>query len=318
MKNISPEPEPGSTIIMWCYYIMPALKQRKQIKQKGGDLEQETKDKSLLDAFTDNNFERMKSAITSGANVNVKDMIGWPLLNKAVFKNKTEVVKILLENGADVNAKSEDGFTPLMMAFGNIEIMTLLLELGADVNAKTKNGMTSLMIGIKNYSVHENFDGIKLLLEKGADVNAKNNKNETAITLASGIGIEYPELIPLLNLGVLDNAPKCMSQEEYNKCINEGDDKPIDPITLEPVDREDAVKLEGQSNVCYDRKSLRTWFKNNKTNPMTRSPISDDWIRLNMVDKKCEEEKTGAGGKGKRKTIKRRKSNKLRKTNRKK
>lgn len=308
-----------STIIMWVYYIMPTLKQRKRIKQKGGDLEQETKDTSLLDAFTDNNFERMKSAINSGANVNVKDRMGWPLLIKAVFKNKTEVVKLLLENGADVNAKTEDGLTSLMMAYGNIEIMTLLLELGADVNAKTKDGRTSLMIGIKNYPVYENFDGIKLLLEKGADVNAKNSKNETAITLASGIGIEYPELIPLLKLGVLDIAPKCMSQEEYTKCINEGDDKPIDPITLEPVDREDAVKLEGQPNVCYDRKSLRTWLKNNKTNPMTRSPISDDWIRLNMVDKKCEEENmSGAGSKRKRKTIKRRKSNKLRKTNRKK
>jgi serine/threonine-protein phosphatase 6 regulatory ankyrin repeat subunit B len=56
-------------------------------------------------------------------------------------------VKRSLEEGADVNAQTKEGYTALMMAsvMGHTEIAKLLIEEGADVNAQTKDGWTALM-----------------------------------------------------------------------------------------------------------------------------------------------------------------------------
>jgi len=107
--------------------------------------------------------------------------------------------------------------------------------------------------------------------------------------------------------------PPCMSQAEYEKCIAKGDTKPIDVISQEELEIKDAVKLPGQPNTCYDRRELKKWFKNNKTNPLSREPVTQDWIDKNMGDQDCKPQTEGGKGKGKRKT-KKRKSKKSTKT----
>jgi ankyrin repeat protein len=54
---------------------------------------------------------------------------------------------MLLDSGADVNARSEDGRTALMLASSDAHLgaVKLLVEQGADVNAKSKDGQTALM-----------------------------------------------------------------------------------------------------------------------------------------------------------------------------
>jgi ankyrin repeat protein len=69
---------------------------------------------------------------------------------KAAFAGHTEVVKFLLEKGAEVNAKGTiGGTTALMVASqnGHAEVVKVLLEKGADVNVKdTTIGTTALWI----------------------------------------------------------------------------------------------------------------------------------------------------------------------------
>ena len=104
-----------------------------------------------------------------------------------------ELVKYLVENGADINAKNNDGETALMKSSANhenIEIVKHLVENGADVNDKDNNGETALMIAsaeFKNSGVVKYLNiVVEYLVENGADVNAKNNNGETALMRASG------------------------------------------------------------------------------------------------------------------------------------
>ena len=60
---------------------------------------------------------------------------------KWIKNNKLEIIKLLIENGADVNTRDEDGKTPLHYV-NNVEIAKLLIENGAEVNAMSNKGQT--------------------------------------------------------------------------------------------------------------------------------------------------------------------------------
>jgi len=105
------------------------------------------------------------------------------LINASMY-GKQEVVKLLIEVGADINAKDSDGDTVLMYASQKdyyINVVKLLIKAGADVNAKNNFEETALMWASKN----DNKEIVKLLIEAGADVNAKNKFKNTALMLAS-------------------------------------------------------------------------------------------------------------------------------------
>lgn len=68
-------------------------------------------------------------------------------LIEAAKNGQAEKVQALLEVGADVDAKDEDGITALWAAAagGHTDIVRTLLDGGADVNTRTNNGLTALM-----------------------------------------------------------------------------------------------------------------------------------------------------------------------------
>ena len=83
-------------------------------------------------------------------------------------------IQHLIDNGADLNAKTRTGETPLFynIVEDNFEIVRLLLKNGANVNAKNKKG-ESVLFQTKNPRM------IRLLLEHGADVTLKNHNGKT-------------------------------------------------------------------------------------------------------------------------------------------
>jgi hypothetical protein len=103
----------------------------------------------------------------------------------AIEQKKAEIVKILLDRGADLEKRDEFGSTPLMSAAsGSMEIIQLLLDKGADVNGRGtgfRNGWTPFM----EAAAVGNVEAMKLLLERGADMEARTAEGSTALTIAA-------------------------------------------------------------------------------------------------------------------------------------
>ncbi len=94
----------------------------------------------------DNSISIAGLLIRKGADVNAK--ISWgTVLTLASMNSSEEGIKLLLENGADVNGRSENGITALMMAaaYGRKDMVELLLAKGADPALKDKEGKTAGM-----------------------------------------------------------------------------------------------------------------------------------------------------------------------------
>ena len=144
--------------------------------------------------------ETAKAIIEKGAALSgyVPDTDYWkhdassPLLS-AVDKGNVEIVKLLLEKGADPNAgifgKRQQAQTyPLLFAAekGELDIIVLLLEHGANINISNKSGETPLLIAAHMM----NYDAAKLLIDAGADVHVQNNEKQNIVSVvASGL---YP------------------------------------------------------------------------------------------------------------------------------
>ena len=84
--------------------------------------------------------------ISLGLDINKQDIKGNTLLHVAAFcNNSSDIVTFLLNNGAKLNIQSESGNTPLHVAsmMNNIQIVQLLLDHGADITIKNNEGKTA-------------------------------------------------------------------------------------------------------------------------------------------------------------------------------
>jgi ankyrin repeat protein len=211
-----------------------------------------TADNALRVAVLNNNLKLMEDAINKGANVNFtrEDYSDNPLslainnadlpavefllkrganpnvyvdgngvinstpLLKAIGRQNTALVKLLVEAGADVNMPAhryyqpeQKDLSPLMQAIiapytrDTMDIFDYLLANGADVNYATYDGYTALMVmGAVKHSVYKQeaiYTMAENVLRKGADRLARNSKGQTALDLA--LENNFNQLALLLN-----------------------------------------------------------------------------------------------------------------------
>ena len=107
-----------------------------------------------------------------------------------------EVVKLLVEHGANVNARCPNGDSLLLeaLATGQEWIAKLLLEHGADINAKDEHGRTPLIaiadgaswnyVRAGHRSKQDIVQQARFLLDNGADIYAQDKKGRTALMAA--------------------------------------------------------------------------------------------------------------------------------------
>ena len=104
-------------------------------------------DISLHGAAYEGNVEAVKQHLAAGTDVDAKNDDGMTPLHRAAHRGHKEITEMLIAKGADLNAKAGGvGETPLHQAAmtGHKEIVELLIAKGADVNAEEDEGKTPL------------------------------------------------------------------------------------------------------------------------------------------------------------------------------
>ncbi|MGA8429716.1 MAG: ankyrin repeat domain-containing protein [Candidatus Sulfotelmatobacter sp.] len=123
-----------------------------------------------------------------------------------VQESWTASVENLLDNGADIKARNQDGSTPLdwAAAFAQTDAFRLLMQRGAKTNVRDNYGNTPLISAACECAVatmNSAYDVMKILLDQGANVNARNKDGKTALIMASGMTGDAAVLDLLLKNG---------------------------------------------------------------------------------------------------------------------
>ncbi|MEI0604086.1 ankyrin repeat domain-containing protein [Brachyspira alvinipulli] len=174
----------------------------------------------LMNAVSKGDMKALEKLIKDDTDLN-KQYDKITPLNLAAARNDKEMVKFLVEKGADINLEDGYGYTPLIIAikYRNIGLAKNIIDLkpdlnaicsatgdtpltylvnankyggvadlcyymiknGADINKKNKEGNTPLMIAAASY----NYGIVGVLVNMGADYNIKNKEGKTAIDIAS-------------------------------------------------------------------------------------------------------------------------------------
>ncbi|TKJ36747.1 MAG: hypothetical protein CEE38_10610 [Planctomycetes bacterium B3_Pla] len=126
--------------------------------------------KDLNQAAVDGDLDRVKSLVSGGADVNVKNRMGMTPLVVAAMNSRTAVCEFLVANGADLNAKDGRSQTALYLAVnkGNKELVELLVKKGADVNITTGRGENAFSLAKKKRNADGNTEIVDFLAKNGA------------------------------------------------------------------------------------------------------------------------------------------------------
>lgn len=138
-------------------------------------------------AVAQGQVDEVKRLLDQGANANITDPFRTnSALGIAAMNGHTEIAKLLIDKGADVNFQANNGNTALMLAAqaGHADIAKLLIEKGANVNAKTMWGQTALSLAqaYRHTDVAEMIDPRLGEQLKQQELNAKRIKEQQEST----------------------------------------------------------------------------------------------------------------------------------------
>lgn len=174
----------------------------------------------LIIAVGNSYIDTAKILIENGANINAVDIEGWSALsyavnngdieiakllltNKAKIKgelllaikspiaeSRIDMIKLLIDNKANINYADDDGFTPLNIAIetGDMELTKFLIKNGANVNSLMQDGVSLIGYAI----AQNNMDLLQILIENGANVNYTGGDSwaNTPLHTASRLGLD--------------------------------------------------------------------------------------------------------------------------------
>ena len=134
----------------------------------------------FFEAIKTGNIARVESYLSDFPELlKTKDERGFPPIVLATYYEQPQVTELLLQKGAEPDARDAAGNTALMgICFkGNRQIAKMLLDHGANVNAQNNSGGTALIFA----ATFGQEKIVNLLLEHGANKNLKDDKGNTAL-----------------------------------------------------------------------------------------------------------------------------------------
>jgi ankyrin repeat protein len=172
----------GSTALMHGAYA-GTVEIMETLLDAGADVKASNKRQATALHWAISDPAKAKLLLMKGADVNAKTIDGGtPLYAAALLPGGAKVVKLLLEVGADVDSPTITGNTPLFNAVrAGVENTRLLLDKGANPNATSRTGATPLM-------AVRSSDVVSLLVSRGADARARSKRGETPLADAAERG----------------------------------------------------------------------------------------------------------------------------------
>ena len=142
--------------------------------------------------------EDVRAAIRAGANVNAHGgILGWtPLMVAAAFNENPKVVLVLLDAGAELEARNENDWTPLIVAAAmnaSAEVVRALLDADAELEARAEFSITPLMAAA---AMNASAEVVRALLDADANVEARDELGRTPLMHAAWHS--SPEVLQML------------------------------------------------------------------------------------------------------------------------
>ena len=131
----------------------------------------------LIQAALENDAGAVQELIDNGAQIDGRSENGRTALMSVAYSGQCDMVKFLIQRGASINAQDDDGITALISAtFSNqIEVIKTLLEAGADTEKAGSDLSTPLVVAVDE----NHLDVLRLLLQHGANPNVQLQVDES-------------------------------------------------------------------------------------------------------------------------------------------
>lgn len=144
---------------------------------------------ALMLAVLQGDLDIIKAIIEAGADINAQSNGGMTALMEAASWGHADIAKLLIEAGANINARNTEGSTALLYAAGNrraADVVKILVNAGANLDLRVGQGETALMYAAVGCWI----DRVKLFIAAGADQTIKDKQGRTAADIAKQSGCE--------------------------------------------------------------------------------------------------------------------------------
>lgn len=141
------------------------------------------KGETIHDVCSAGNVSFLEMLIDVGVDVNLRDSDGRTPLHKAVRANHEDVIRCLMEHGADPNSRTDGSGEPVLhyaiVRSSDVTVETLV-SAGCSLNLRSRSGESPMHVAISE----NRFETVKLLCEKGANLRIINRKGLTIVQVA--------------------------------------------------------------------------------------------------------------------------------------
>lgn len=184
--------EHGETVLMWASAKTQDPEVIHALVKAGAEVNHITEEgiSALALACLKPDYKITKALIDCGADVNICNAGHWTVLMSLVSRPNPniDIIKLLVQAGANVNKQNRAGATPLLLAAGkteNPEVINILIKAGANANYWLRDDDSEISPLKSAAFDNPNPEIVKALVKGGADVNKKDEKGFTALHYAA-------------------------------------------------------------------------------------------------------------------------------------